>query len=420
MLKTYIKRDIYRSVKEHLSKKEITVLIGPRQCGKTTLLKRLVLDLEKQGKKTLFLNLDLEKDGKYLESQETLMSKIKLEFGNDFAYVFIDEIQKKEKAGVFLKGIYDSGFPCKFVVSGSGNIEIKEKISESLMGRKRLFKMSPLSFEEFVNFKTSYKYKNKLKDFFKLEKLETKNLLFEYLGFGGYPKIVLNTSLQEKQAEIDEIYQSYLNQDIIKWLKVEKIDAFEKIIKILAFRIGNLVDYSFLASSAGISAQTVRNYLWYLEKTFILNKITPFFKNKKKEIVKTPIYYFNDLGLRNFLVNDFGAVNSLSLDIGFVFENFVFNVLQSKIKYSNLKINFWRTKSQAELDFLIDKGGNLIPIEVKFKDFKKPKIEKSLQSFISKYQPQKAYTVNRSFFQEINYKNTKVVFLPFWEIDKIL
>lgn len=125
------------------------MVVGARQVGKTTLLLYVRDQLQAQGKKTLFLNLDFESDYFYLESQERLLQKIKLEFGNDGGFVFLDEIQRKENAGLFLKSLYDMDVPYKFIVSGSGSMELEEKIHESLAGRKRLFELSTISLWEF-------------------------------------------------------------------------------------------------------------------------------------------------------------------------------------------------------------------------------------------------------------------------------
>ena len=419
-MQNLIKRNVFQELKNHLKMPEITMIIGPRQCGKTTLMRYLVDDLEKKGEQILFLNLDIEEDYKFLRSQKSLLDKIRLEFGEKKGFVFLDEIQRKKGAGSFLKGLYDMNLPYKFIVSGSGNIELKEKISESLMGRKRIFQMRPILWREFVNFKTEYKYSDRLHNFFEVEKEKARNLLTEYLSFGGYPRVVTATSLKEKQSEIQEIFNSYITKDIVKWLRVEKIEAFEKLFKLSATQIGNLVDFASLAGAGNISVKTLKNYLWYLQKTFILEKCSPFFRNKKKEIVKSPIFYFYDLGLRNYAVNRFALVENFIDDAGFLFENFIFNELKNELQNSSATINFWRTKSQAEVDFIIDLGGEIIPVEAKFKNFEKPKIEKSLQSFIKKYSPAQAFVVNKNLEQQIIYKNTKIKFIPFWEVSGIL
>jgi predicted AAA+ superfamily ATPase len=134
-----IKRRIFEDLKAHLSQKEITLITGPRQAGKTTLMMLLKEHVEAGEKSTLAFNLDIESDRRAFESQESLLRKIQLELGASGGFVFIDEIQRKENAGLFLKGLYDMNLPYKFIVSGSGSLELKEKIHESLAGRKRIF-----------------------------------------------------------------------------------------------------------------------------------------------------------------------------------------------------------------------------------------------------------------------------------------
>jgi predicted AAA+ superfamily ATPase len=338
---------MYSELKEHISKKEISFIVGPRQAGKTTLMLMLKEYLEGEGRKTLFLNLDIESDKEYFVSQAKLLKKIELEFGQNQGFVFIDEIQRKADAGVFLKGIYDMNTPYKFIVSGSGSVELKEKIHESLVGRKRLFELSTLSFEEFVNFKTGYKYGNKFSDFFSVEKDKKYLLLGDYLNFGGYPRVVLEEELSEKLKMINEIYQGYIERDISYLLKVQKTDAFSNLVKIISSQVGQLTNYAELSSTLGIAHKTLKEYLWYMEKTFIINMVTPYFSNARKEITKSPVFYFCDLGLRNFALGSFGNLQNKS----FVFQNFVFNILRERTNLTSSRICFWRSKDKAEVDF---------------------------------------------------------------------
>jgi len=409
-----IKRYLLDEIKTHLSKKEISFIVGPRQAGKTTLMLLLKEYLEKKGEKTLFFNLDIEMDKIHFVSQSALLRKIELEIGKNIGYVFIDELQRKEDAGVFLKGIYDMNTSYKFIVSGSGSIELKEKVHESLAGRKRIFELSTLSFEEFINFKTNYRYEDKLLEFFPIEKEKGYTLLDEYLNFGGYPRIVLEEKLSEKLRLINEIYQSYIERDISYLLKVHKTDAFSNLVRITASQIGNMVNYSELSSTLGISFKTLKEYLWYLEKTFVIQKITPYFRNIRKEITKSPILYFYDLGLRNFALGNFGNLENKS----FVFQNFVFNILKEKIRETPSKICFWRTKGKSEVDFVIDSGRYVIPVEVKYQKLKKPKITKSLRSFINLYHPEKTLIVNLEMDTMRELNRTKIYFIPFYKLLK--
>ena len=408
----FIKRTEYDYILEHLSAKEITLITGPRQAGKTTIMETLKSELDKKGEKTLFLSLDFEKDVPYFKSQISLIDKINLETGGkDRAFVFIDEIQRKENAGLFLKGIYDMRLPHKFIVSGSGSLELKEKIHESLAGRKRIFEVNPLSFKEFVNFKTDYKYADRLSDYFKIEKETAKKLLLEYLNYGGYPRVAIEETFAKKTGIINEIFQSYIEKDISYLLNVEKIDAFKHLIRILASQSGKLININELSTTLGISAPTIKNYISYAEKTFILRLVTPFYRNIRSEITKSPAVYFNDTGLRNFSIGQFGNIDYFD-SAGFIFQNFVFNALYDKFKYGNSSVHFWRSKDGGEVDFIINKGNEIIPAEVKASELKKPVITRSLRSFIEKYNPKEAWIINLSFNFETAYKDTKIKFMP--------
>lgn len=410
-----IKRAIFNDLKEHLSQKEITFIVGPRQAGKTTIMMFLKDFLEKNGDKTLFLNLDIERDKAVFLSQENLIRKIELEVGSKKAYVFIDEIQRKENAGIFLKGIYDMNLPYKFIVSGSGSVELKEKIQESLVGRKRIFELNTLNFLEFVNFKTDYKYEHKIAEFFEVEKEKTLDLLNEYLNFGGYPRAVLEKRQEDKIRVLNEIYQSYLEKDISYLLGIKKTENLTHLLKIVASQIGSLTNFSEISNTLGISVKTVKNYLFYLEKTFILKKITPYFKNIRKEITKAPVFYFCDLGLRNFILDKFNVSLENS---GFIFENFIYLILQEKIQFSSSHIHFWRTKDGSEVDFVIDKGESVIPIEVKARKIKEVKLPRSFKNFINRYRPKKAFLVNLELKEKINFEKigTDVYFIPFYDL----
>lgn len=409
-----IKRELFSELKAHLTQKEMTFVVGPRQAGKTTLMFLLKDYLEKNGQKTVFLNLDIEADRQYFATQENLINKIRLEIG-ERGCVFLDEIQRKENAGVFLKGIYDMNLQYKFIVSGSGSVELKEQIHESLAGRKRIFELRTISFREFVNFRTEYRYENKLLDFFKIENIRSKALLEEYMNFGGYPRVVLAETEIEKSKIIGEIYQSYVERDIFNLLGVQKEEAFTKLVKVLASQIGNLINISELSNTVGVARKTIEQYIWYLGKTFVVSKVTPFYKNVRKEITKSPKIYFTDLGLRNYSIGELGKAVS-SRDAGFLFENFVFLMLTDILANQNAKIQFWRTKDGSETDFVIIIGNKTIPLEIKFSSLSGASIVRPLRNFIEKYHPAQAYVVNLDLNDETAYFGATVSFLPFYKV----
>ena len=410
-----IKRTIYPLLLRHLSKKEISLITGPRQSGKTTLMLLLKAELDQKGEPTLFLNFDVEWDRPHLESQAALIRKLELELGKKGGFVFIDEIQRKEDAGLFLKGLYDLKLPYKFVVSGSGSLELKQRIHESLVGRKQLFELTTLTFEEFVNFKTGYKYSENLPAFFDVEKERTHHLLMEYLNFGGYPRVVLEEKKDEKIRVIDEIYRSVLERDVAYLLKVEKTEAFNNLIKVLAGQIGNLVNYKELSSTLGISFPTLKKYLWYAQKIFLLDLVTPYSRNVRKEISLSPVVYFGDLGMRNYPLGIFGNIRSPA-DCGFLFQNLLYLILTPGLPMGSTRVHFWRTKDKAEVDFVVEKGKALIPIEAKYKALKDIEIPRALLSFCEQYRPAEAYVVNLSLRKRTRVGNTSVHAVPYWDL----
>lgn len=411
-----IKRKLFAELVGHLSSKEMSLIVGPRQAGKTTLMDMLRSYLHERNQRTLYLNLDVEWDRPHFESQAALIQKIQLELGREEGgTVFIDEIQRKENAGVFLKGLFDLKLPYKFIISGSGSLELKQRIHESLIGRKRLFELSTITFEEFINYRTEYRYEDNLVDFLTIESSRARHLLSEYMTFGGYPRIVTTDEQSEKRALIDEIYRSVLEKDIAYLLNLDKPDTFSALVKILAGQIGQLVNYSELASTLNVSFPTVKKYLWYASKIFLVELVTPYAPNVRKEISKSPVPYFTDLGFRNYSLGLFGHPEAPH-ESGFVFENLIFLILKERLRFKAAMLHFWRTKDKAEVDFIIDAGKSVIPLEVKHKLLRQAKVPASLRSFIAKYKPEKAFVVNLDLQQTIDVNGTIVSFVPYTEL----
>lgn len=410
-----IKRYMYNELVTHLPKKEISLIVGPRQTGKTTMMLQLQEHLKKKREPTLFLSLDFESDKPHFNSQSDLLGRIRLEFGRRKGYVFIDEIQRKENAGLFLKGLYDMQTPYKFIVSGSGSIELKEKVHESLAGRKRMFELHTISLKEFINYRTGYRYEDRLDDYFRIKKAECLRLLIEYLNFGGYPMVILEEILTEKLRIMDEIYRSYIEKDIAYLLRVERIDAFGNLLRLLAGQTGNMINLNELSSTLGISVPTVKNYLYYAEKTFVVKRLAPYYRNIRKEISKSPVIYFNDPGMRNFSIGQFGRHTMLS-EAGFLFQNLVYSLLNEKIRDDGSTLHFWRTKDRAEVDFVINRGYEVMPVEVKCKEMKGKAISRSFRGFIAKYHPEEAWIVNISLKDEEMIEQTRIRFIPVFEL----
>lgn len=406
-----IKRDIYPLLEQELSNSKILLLIGPRQVGKTTLMRRLQEQIPSSD--FIHLNLDIEDDFAKLKTQKELLTYLKLEIGDKSnTFVFIDEIQRKENAGLFMKGLYDMKLPYKFILTGSGSVELKEKVSEGLAGRKNAYTIYPVAFSEFVNYKTDYKYENKLTSYLEMNDKDH-SFLTEYLEFGGYPEIITNTTRKEKQKVMESIYESFIDKDIKELLEVQDTSLVNDILTFLSGRMGQITTLDSITNITNIKYTTLKEYLYYLDKTFIIDILRPYFTNPEKELTKTPTYYYNDLGMRNYIFNRLNRFEKL-ISGSMLFQNFVYKELL--IKDDVTKLNFWRTKDKAEVDLIVTKNREKIPVEVKYKSLSGDTIGKSMYSYIRKYNPPKVYFVNLDYEGERDIEGTKVIFIPYTKL----
>lgn len=197
--------------------------------------------------------------------------------------------------------------------------------------------------------------------------------------------------------------------------KVESA-SFILLLQLIAHRAGRLINYNELAQLTLLSVPTVKNYLCYAEKTFLIAPVTPYFTNKGKELVKSPQYYFLDHGLRNFLTGLVHENAASEQDQGFRFQQMIYQLLAEKTQNASASLHYWRTQNQAEVDFVIDTGHGLLPIEVKSGFLKSPQIERSMHSFIDQYQPKEAWVVNRTLSESVKMKGTTVRFMPWFKL----
>lgn len=406
-----INREILKNIRDHLTAPEISLICGARQVGKTTLMENLKEELENQGKNVLFLSHDFERDKPCFESQDAMTARIRLEFGPKEGFVFLDEIQRRENAGLFLKGLYDMRLPVKFIVSGSGSIELKEKISESLAGRKRMFEVTPVTFNEFLDHRTGYRYSGKLASFYRLNGTKSLSLLNEYINFGGYPRVIKADTLREKILIINDIYQSYLDRDISSLIGAGQHANYARLIRLLAARTGQMVNLSSIGREVQLSLPAVQKYLWIAEKTFFIKLIPPFSGNAGKEITKAPVVYFNDHGMRNFAISAFGNIQRPQ-DYGFVFQNLTGNIILQELSGSPFTLHFWRTTDHAEVDFVIRRRSDPLPVEIKFSAMNRPVVTRSLRNFLSRYNSSEAWVVNLELEDTMQIGGSTVRFIP--------
>lgn len=404
-------RKILKELPPFLKEKEILLLYGMRQTGKTSLLYLLIdylIKKEKVGQNQIvYFDLENIKDYEKLETikdYNDFPQILKKDYQINFkkrAYVFIDEIQYLSNPASFLKYNYDHyKEKIKFIVTGSSSLEIKKKFTNALTGRIFRFEISALDFEEFINFS---------------QKKLSLTSFEHFVVYGGFPAVSLKKDPMVMIKLLKDIYSLYIKRDIKDLGVIEDVLSFNKLITLLASQIGGLVSEYNLAKVIGISRATIKNYIFVLENTFVLTLLSPFFTNSKKEVAKMPKLFLNDNGIRNAVIDNFAPL-SQRLDKGNLVENAVFSELK---KTFGDKVHFWRTEKKQEVDFILEKE-NLIPIEVKYQSFKKPIIPESLVFFIRKYQPQKAFILTKDFEKELFFEKTKIFFKPCWQIGKIL
>ncbi|WP_036603045.1 ATP-binding protein [Olivibacter sitiensis] len=347
-------RDIYPALEAHMQKKQVTVITGMRRVGKSTAVKHLLRNIGHDN--VLYLDCErVEVRMLFARSHyEEIRSELEL-MGFDFAVagvIAIDEIQLSENLPSIIKYFYDT-YSTKFVVTGSSSYYMKNRFSESLAGRKRIFEMYPLSFKEFLVFKEIWKNtfgRYAQKTFKKSWYNQMKHWYEEYLAYGGFPEVVLEVKVEDKKEMLSDIINSYIELDVKLLADYSLSEDLYKLIKLLAARAGNKVDNSKLSSVSGINRQKIASYIQLLEQTYLIYQIAPFTRNVDKEISHQKKLYFADTGLLQAL-----AGNTLSS--GQLFENAVAVQL-----YTLGELNYYQRKSGQEIDFILD---GQIAIEVK-------------------------------------------------------
>jgi len=422
--KDFFERSLLTEINRYIDKREILAIVGPRQSGKTTLLQIIYKQLFNK-KKSIFITFE---EKKALDIFNNDLENFKKLYVDPYKIVFIDEFQYGQDCGQKLKYLFDVS-SAKFIVSGSSSLEIKN-IGKHLVGRVFTFYLYPLSFLEFLKAKNSQLFgivnsgfqitkkiiatdeKIILEDPIKSEflKKEVLNLFFEYLNFGGFPRVLKAKTIDEKKLVLSSIVDNYLLKEIQSLLHLATENELLRLAKFLSLQIANLISYQELSSSSGLNFIEVKKHLNILKETFIVNFSHPFFKNRRLELVKNPKVYFVDFGFRNKIIENFSFPENRT-DLGNLAENFVFNCLSQRSK-SFKTVNFWRTKSQAEVDFVVEEEGEIIPIEVKFAPLGKKLVGKSLFSFIRKYSPKKAIITTSDTFGQRKVEKTIIYFIP--------
>ncbi len=338
-------RDLEEVVKRRLFTGKALIILGARQVGKTTLLRKIVSDYPIE--EVIWLNGDEHDVQLLFENAST--DRFKAYFGKK-RLVIVDEAQRIHSIGLRLKLIADGLPEVQLLVSGSSSFDISNAVNEPLTGRKWEFQLFPLSFGEMV--KSS-------------DLLQETRLVKHRLVFGYYPDVV---NFRGDEVEVlSQLVDSFLYKDILMLDQLKKSEAVVKLLRALAFQIGSQVSYNELGLLCGLSSKTVEKYIDVLEKAFVIFKVGSYSKNLRNELKKSHKIYFYDVGVRNALISQFALIEN-RLDNGPLWENFIIAERKKFLHYQRRKVNcwFWRTTDQAEVDWIEEENGELRAFEFKY------------------------------------------------------
>lgn len=367
-----INRTIKSSIEAKVNRNKAIIVLGPRQVGKTTILKSIL-----ENKNFLFL------DGDDPTTRETLTNPNTEELKNligNYEFIFIDEAQRIENIGITLKIITDQIKSTQLLVSGSSSFEMQNSLNEPLTGRKWEFLMLPISYKELENH---------------IGFLKAKQQLELRLIYGFYPDVI--NHIGEEGDILKSLVNSYLFKDILAMGGIRKPEILDKLLQALAWQVGNEVSYNELSNLLGIDKNTVSNYIDLLIQSYIIFKLPSFSRNLRNEIKTNQKIYFYDNGVRNTIIGNYNALATRN-DIGALWENFLISERIKKLNYENsmAKSYFWRTTRQQEIDYIEVHAEEINAFEFKWSDKKKAKIPSIFQKT---YNP-KFEVVNKKNFRD--------------------
>jgi predicted AAA+ superfamily ATPase len=371
-----IAREILHAVKKRFFQKKAILLVGPRQVGKTTLLKQIMEELNSS--ELLFLNCDEPETLQMLNNVSS--TELKNIIGNK-KMVLIDEAQRIENVGITLKLITDNIPDIQLVVTGSSAFDLRNRLNEPLTGRKFEYKLYPFSTAELIN-ATSY--------------LEEKRLLDQRLIYGFYPDIVNNPS--DAKKILLELSSSYLFKDVLMYKDIRNPEVLSKLLVALSLQLSNEVSYNELSRIIGVKSETIERYIELLEKVFIIFRLPSLSRNLRSELKKSRKIYFYDNGIRNALIQNYRPLE-LRTDTGALWENFLVSERKKFIEYNDIYSNtyFWRTHAQQEIDYIEERDGVLYAFEFKWNEKRKTKLP---NSFAEAYPQHEFQSINNSNYLE--------------------
>ena len=369
----YLTRTAEDILRRMLQTRKVGLVLGARQVGKTTLVEHV---LRRQN--ALFLNLDIDVDKQRLLAVATLTPDAALNALGRPEILVIDEAQRLPETSRIVKGWYDTRIPLKVILLGSSSLDLKSQSVESLAGRNEKLILPPLLFREILAAQPWYAEtfsREQVQEHFS-QQLQT--LLLSSMAFGHYPEAL---TTEDKAGYLLNLVSDYLWKDILQLGLVKTPDLIRRLLMLLAHQVGSEVSINELATNLGMARPTVTRYLDLLEQTFVIFRLPAFSTNPRKEINKNQKVFFWDTGVRNALLNDLSA-HPLRPDIGALWENWVIAEFarQNLLGGQRKNLYFWRTRSGAEVDLIVQSGEQLQAYEIKWK-----KRRAATRAFSSRY-----------------------------------
>jgi uncharacterized protein len=360
-----IHRELEQIIRSKSGSGKAIILLGPRQTGKTTLIKKIVGEFDSH----YILNCDNPVTKTQLEDANTeqlrrIVGKHKV--------VFIDEAQRVKNIGLTLKMITDEMPEVQLFVTGSSSLELANEVNEPLTGRKWEYMLYPVSWKELLDYAGF---------------LETKMQLENRLIYGMYPEVI--TGLGNELEILTQLSDSYLYKDLLQFQGIRKPEILSKILQALALQVSSEVSFNELSNLLQVDKNTISNYIDLLEKTFIIFRLTPLKRNLRNEISSGRKIYFYDNGIRNSLIANHNPL-ALRNDTGALWENFLVSERRKFLHYKRIWANtyFWRTHAQQEIDYLEERNGKIYAYEFKWNP---RKTAKPTKTFLNAY-PEAEFT----------------------------